>query len=406
MPSPLLRRAQSEHLRVSPAFVLAFSMDGRPYVAKETEPYIQYWLNERYRTLHSLFSARGGVSAGEATNAYYRLTRTARTPAETTRLQRAIADMRSVGVLIGTSDDVSRYTTAIVDDYVAHRPFPTELVDLMVNSARITNSSRVLDLAGGPGDLALALARTSDDVSLMELSRAFVNAARRRAKALDRHLTAIHESCNRLVYRDDDFDVVTVSQALHWLDDVMIARGLSRVLRPGGSFFVVHSSIQVADEHPLASVIGRHSVFGHKPDVTFADEVGALQRRLTLLFDAIDAPDVHRVDLSRRDDGPGRNGHIVPVAMSLFEQRRPFDLGYVRGFLTDAHIASIGQDPVAFRTMLAERAASASTGDMMGTHHWAVLQFQRGGQRLPAAAVPGAARSISFEPATAVAQGR
>ena len=31
-----------ERLRASPSFVLAFTMDGRPYIAKETEPYIQF----------------------------------------------------------------------------------------------------------------------------------------------------------------------------------------------------------------------------------------------------------------------------------------------------------------------------------------------------------------------------
>src|SRR5471032_1836920 len=144
-------------LRASPNFVLAFTLDGRPYVAKETEPYIQYWLTERYRILLSMFSRRGGATAAEAIDGYVRLTRAVRGAAESKRLLKAIADMRATGVLAGTRDDVSRYNAKIVDAYVAHRPFPRELSDLIILSAAIVDTTRVLDLAGGPGDLALAL---------------------------------------------------------------------------------------------------------------------------------------------------------------------------------------------------------------------------------------------------------
>ena len=56
------RQGGDERLRASPNFVLALTMDGRPYVAQETEPYVQYWLNERYRVLLSLFSGRRGAT--------------------------------------------------------------------------------------------------------------------------------------------------------------------------------------------------------------------------------------------------------------------------------------------------------------------------------------------------------
>ncbi len=57
------KSASALRLRASPSFVLAFTLDGRPYVAKETEPYIQYWLTERYRILLSMFSSRRGATA-------------------------------------------------------------------------------------------------------------------------------------------------------------------------------------------------------------------------------------------------------------------------------------------------------------------------------------------------------
>ena len=73
MPSRKSKARPGERLRVSPAFALAFSQDGRPYVAKEVEPYVQYWLSERYRILHSLFAVKGGATAADAIDGYFRL---------------------------------------------------------------------------------------------------------------------------------------------------------------------------------------------------------------------------------------------------------------------------------------------------------------------------------------------
>lgn len=386
----------TERLRTSPTFVLASTMDGRPYVAKETEPYVQYWLSERERVLHGLFATRGGLSTDAAVNGYFRITATPRTAGARAHLRRTISGMRDAGVLIATRQDTSRYDSRIVREYVEHRPFPRAIADHIAARGALTAESRVLDLAGGPGDLALALARTTPHVSMIELSRAFVATARRRARALDLPLDVIHDTCNRLVHRDDQFDIVTCSQALHWLDDVQVARGVCRVLGRNGSFFVIQSSIEVPDAHPMAPALGRHSVLGHKTTATFAEDVEPLMKRLTLLFEALDAPDVHRHDPTQRwraDAG----ARIAPASVSLFRQERPFDLGYVRGFVTDEHIRPTGLTPAAFWGSLESRAASVDAAAFAGIHHWAVLQFQRGGTAAPLAPVASLpARDIPF----------
>jgi ubiquinone/menaquinone biosynthesis C-methylase UbiE len=375
-------------LRASPSFALAFSMDGRAYVAKETEPYIQYWLNERYRVLLSLFSGRGGATEDEALQGYSRLTGAPAGDAERKRLLKAVADMRQAGVLIGAKDDVSRYDARMAQDYLRHRPFPPEITQFLVATAPISASSRVLDLAGGPGALAVALARVSCEVSLMELSRGFVNAARARARQLGVQLTTIHESCNRLMFRDDGYDVVTVSQALHWLDDVLVCRGVCRVLQAQGSFFVISSSMDLDDAHPLSGVFGNNSVLGHKDRQSFAGQVQALMRRLTLLFDALDAPDVQRHDPTQQWQAPDAPSvpRIVPAGVSFFRQRRPFGMGYARAFLTPEHIRSTGKEPSAFWDDLQARCAAATPAQLLGNFDWAVLHFRRGGERaeLPA----------------------
>lgn len=372
---------ETERLRASPSFALTFTLDGRPYIAKETEPYIQYWLSERYRILLSMFSTRRGATVKEASEGYFRLTRAARSATERKRLTKAITDMRDAGVLVGSGSDTSRYNARIVKDYVAHRPFPRELAQLVIRSGSIGRDSQVLDLAGGPGDLALALAGASDHVSLMELSRGFLSAAGKRARQLGVNLTPLHDSCNRLVFRDAEYDVVTVAQALHWLDDVLVARGICRVLRPGGSFFVIHSAIDLDADHPLAYLLGHDSVLGRKTRQSFVAEVRPLLRRLTLLFEALDAPDVQRIDLAQQWNSPHAESvaRIAPAGISLFRQRRPFGIGYARGFLTPQHIEATGQSPAAFWSEVEARCAAAAPEQFVGTHHWAVLHFRRAG---------------------------
>ena len=376
-------KTPTQRLRASPSFALTFAMDGRAFVAKETEPYIQFWLTERDRILLSLFSSSGGATPADAMDAYLRLTGAVGSTPERKRLHKAIDEMRGAGVLISARDDVSRYSAQIVDAYVAHRPFPRELSDQIIQNGSITAASRVLDLAGGPGDLALALAQVSEHVSLMELSKGFVSAATKRAKQRGVKLTTIHESCNRLVYDDAQYDVVTISQALHWLDDVLVCRGLCRCLRPGGSFFVIQGAFNVEEDHPLSYIFGAKSILGHRQKQSFAAQAQALQKRLSLLFDALDAPDVHHIDLAQRfNSANGASAsRIVPTQASLFRQRRPMDLGYARAFLTPQHIAITGQSPAEFWKQLEARCADATTQQLVGTYDWSVLQFQRGGKR-------------------------
>ena len=366
-----------ERLRASPNFALTFTMDGRPYIAQDSEPYIQYWLTERYRILLALFAGRGGTNAENAIAGYFRFTGEEPTQARRKTLASAIKDMREAGVLISAGDDLSRYDSRIAKDYVTYRPFPRAVAEAIVAAAPIKRHSRVLDLAGGPGSLALLLAEASDDVSLMELSRGFVAAARSRAKTLGRNLTTLHDSCNRLVFQDSAYDVITVSQALHWLDDVMVCRGVCRLLQPDGSFFVVHAVFEVDADHPLNHLFGPQSILGAREDRPFAEEVRPLLRRLTLLFDALDAPKVDRVDLARASQG---GGQIVPVGTTLYRQRRPMGLGFARAFLTPRHIEVTGQSPDAFWRDVTARCAAAPDR-IGGTFHWAVLHFRRGGMR-------------------------
>ena len=374
--------APNERLRASPTFSLAFAMDGKPYVSKEVEPYTQYWLSERDRILLSLFSGRRGEVVEVALAGYGRLNSSTDPVRERPKLLRAIADMVDAGILVSPKDDTSRYDGKMASDYLRYRPFPPALVELIRRDAGFGPESRALDLAGGPGSLALALAESSPHVTLMDLSRGFVDAAGREARRRGLTLERLHESANRLVFHDTPYDLITVSQALHWLDDVMVCRGVSRLLRPGGSFFVVLGAMQVADTHPLAFILGDHSILGAKSPTPFDEQAQALMRRLSLLLEAIDSPDVERIDPTRSWLGTaGPPEPIVPAGLSLFRQRRPLGAGYVKAFMSPRHIEMAGSTPKAFWNAVDVALANAAPAACEGEQHWAVLQFRRGGPR-------------------------
>lgn len=360
-------------LRASPNFSVQLALDGRCFVAQDSEPYVQYWLDERERVLLGFFSRKTGTTAEEATRAYFRLTEKPESDAEERRIARAISGMMQAGLLLPVNGETSRYSASMVDAYLDYRPFPPALTRHIVKSAAVRGKTHILDLAGGPGDLALQLAGKSENVAMMELSRGFVRSAQARAKKAGRSLTTYHDSCNRLLHHEGSYDVVTIAQALHWLDDVAVCRGLSRTLASGGHFFVVHSAITLPDAHPLSYVFGDNSILGAKTRLSFAAEVAALMQRLALLFEALDTSKVDRIDLAHSDRAP-----IGPAGATLFNQNRPFGPGFARAFLSSAHVTGAGLDEADFWTDLTRRCAAQPSSSFLGTHHWAVLHFQRG----------------------------
>ena len=352
-------------LRASPNFALALTMSGRAYLAKDVEPYQHFWVTARERVLFALFAARGGMTVGDAVDAALRIA-DARSGQEKALFEKSIAGMRAAGVLIGPHDDTSRYDANMAADYLRHRPLPRQIADHIIAVANVGHDTPVLDLAGGPGSLALEIARTSSAVSMIELSRGFVSAARREAKARGIRLDAIHDSANRLSSHDRTYQVVTVSQALHWLDDIRVCEGIERLLQRGGSFFVVHGALTLGPAHPLAYILGDKTALGNKSDDTLPQQAAKIERRLALLFEAFETC---------------RTERIAPVALRYFRQRRPIGEGFARAFLSPEHIADVAPDAPAFWADLTSRCAIAPVDACIGTQEWAVLHLRRGGER-------------------------
>jgi SAM-dependent methyltransferase len=371
-------------LTSSPNFALCVATGGQAYVMREVEPYTQFWLDDTERLLFTLFATQGGLDEAEAIDALVRLAAPA-DPAKLLDLARtAITEMREAGVLLAPTDDLSRYDRSIAQHYREHRPFPRALAERICADAAIGPDSRVLDLASGPGSLALELAQRTSAVTIMELSAAFIAIATEEAARRGVALTAIHESCNRLVQHDGSYDVITISQAIHWLDEAALVRGLCRTMAEHGRFFVVQGALHLPGLHPLAYILGDRTPLGDKAPGPFAEHMRPLYARLGHLFAGL-------------DPRAGQPGAIRPAGIQLFRQPRRIDEGFARAFLADEHIAGLGMSRDHFWRDLSERCAGVAPERMMGVQEWALIQFARDGDGPEAAAwVPGKAETITY----------
>jgi demethylmenaquinone methyltransferase/2-methoxy-6-polyprenyl-1,4-benzoquinol methylase len=124
-----------------------------------------------------------------------------------------------------------------------------------VRQADVRPGMRVLDIAGGTGDLARAFADRAGDTGLVVLSDINLSMLRAgRDKLLDkgRMLPLVQCDAERLPFADDSFDVVTVAFGLRNMThkDVALAE-MRRVIRPGGKVLILEFSRVWAPLAPL-----------------------------------------------------------------------------------------------------------------------------------------------------------
>jgi demethylmenaquinone methyltransferase/2-methoxy-6-polyprenyl-1,4-benzoquinol methylase len=115
-----------------------------------------------------------------------------------------------------------------------------------VDAAGIREGMRVLDLAGGTGDLARLFAPrvgATGDVVLTDINRAMLATGRDRLINEGQLLPAIQCNAEKLPFADRHFDRVAIAFGLRNVTDKDAAlREMQRVLRPGGVAIVLEFS--------------------------------------------------------------------------------------------------------------------------------------------------------------------
>jgi SAM-dependent methyltransferase len=120
--------------------------------------------------------------------------------------------------------------------YELSRPaYPAEAVALIVGRGAIGPGRRVLDLGAGTGKLTRTLVPTGATVVAVEPVAGMRSQLARTAPDVE----VLDGTAEDLPLADASVDVVTVAQAFHWFDPPRALGEIRRVLRPGGSLFLV-----------------------------------------------------------------------------------------------------------------------------------------------------------------------
>jgi len=119
--------------------------------------------------------------------------------------------------------------------YLRYRlPYPPALFDDLCRRAGVTGRGRLLDLACGPGRIALDLAPRFADVWALDLEPQMIAVGR--AEAERRGLANLHWLVGRaeeFTAPAGGFELITIGEAFHRLDQALVARPCLEWLAPG-----------------------------------------------------------------------------------------------------------------------------------------------------------------------------
>ena len=112
--------------------------------------------------------------------------------------------------------------------------------ELLIEALDIHSTERVLDVATGSGNAALAAARRGCDVTGVDYVPALLERARRRADAEGLRVEFVEGDAEALAFPDARFDVVSsVFGSMFAPDQEKTAAELARVVNPGGRIGIV-----------------------------------------------------------------------------------------------------------------------------------------------------------------------
>ena len=126
-------------------------------------------------------------------------------------------------------------------DYSAVAARITLISERLADSADLRSGSRVLDVAGGSGNTALAAARCGADVVSLDYVPSLLERGRERARAEGLEVEYVEGDAQALPFPDASFDAVISAVGVMFApDQATVAAEMLRVCRPGGTIAIAN----------------------------------------------------------------------------------------------------------------------------------------------------------------------
>lgn len=172
------------------------------------------------------------------------------------------------------------------EDYAAYRPGPPKSFYQRIDAIRRIRGARSLDLATGPGTIAMELAVLGSSVVGVDISPEQIATAGRVARAchLEDRVDFRVAGAETTGLEAGSFDLVTAGQCWHWFDPEAALAETRRILRPGGMLAIVDYSY-LAEHSPLAGET-EALILELNPSWTMAGSTGLFPERIDAVIRA------------------------------------------------------------------------------------------------------------------------
>ena len=162
--------------------------------------------------------------------------------------------------------------------YARYRaPYPKRLLKDLLDRAKVTGNGRLLDMACGPGRVALDIASSFREVLAIDLEPEMIEVGR--SEAALRGTTNITWKLGRAEDKEApsaSFEMITIGAAFHRLDQQRVAIRALQWLRPGCCLATLGSDTVISGKEPWKHIV--LDTIGRWRSRRFPRDVGSPQR--------------------------------------------------------------------------------------------------------------------------------
>ncbi len=342
---------------LSDEFALTHDSDGEPLLYRFADPEHHFRISDNIRILLSCFQGNRMVTVRQAAETFFRHLGGMNCGGALASVLSAVQELVTHGVLVRRRGRETMYSHGMVPYYLRARQVPSEIGSAIASHAGLHVDTSVLDIGTGTGGIALTLAEHSQDVTGIDVCVPCLEAAKALAKQRDLRIKFIDACGNKLVFADEEYDVITICQAFHWLNPYWATRGIYGALRPNGLLYVIESKAMLSSAHPFRTLLG----WGYADRCLVEWECNRHTGWYGALFHALKPPDCL----------------IHGTRAWIFHQRRPFDLDFARAFFSTDGLRQqmrVESDPW---ERLCDSLAGSPPDTIYGDMYWLLIELQK-----------------------------